>query len=159
MPTGGEATVGRLETAALAAAVVVVLGLALVFGAATSGAVTEVRLVTGSSMQPTISAPAIVLCDASVNSATELKRGDIAAFHTGDGVVLHRYIGEAETSGRHRFQGDNNPDQVETVGAEAVICRYQAHVGRLGFVLAATLAVVLAGLSLQTLRRRRTADR
>jgi len=152
MPTSGDAGVGRLETAALAAAVIVVVMIALVFAAATTGGVTEVRLVTGSSMEPTISAPAIVLCNASVDSATELKRGDIAAFHTGDGVFLHRYIGEAETPGRHRFQGDNNPDQVETVDAKAVICRYQAHVSRTGFVLATALAVVLAGLSLQVLR-------
>lgn len=144
----------RTADAALGVAVVVVLVIGAIFAAAWASTVPSVRLLSGSSMEPTISTPAIVVCDTDVDTATELEPGDIAAFHIDGEVYLHRYVGPSEQPGLHRFRGDNNPNEVEQVPTAAVICRYRFHTGRGGTVPAAALSVLLAGSVIYGLRRR-----
>ena len=144
----------RTADAAVGVAVIIVLVTGAVFAAALAPIVPSVRLLSGSSMEPTISTPAIVVCDTSVDTATELHPGDIAAFHIDGEVYLHRYLGPSEQPGLHRFRGDNNPNEIEQVPTAAVICRHQFHIGRGGTIPAAALSVLLAGSGIYGLRHR-----
>ncbi|WP_121822104.1 S24/S26 family peptidase [Halostella salina] len=120
---------------------------------ATIAAAPGVRIATGTSMHPTISGPAVVVCDPGV-APGDIEEGDVVAAPTYDAVelnrtpypdkriarqghpprdgptVIHRVV-ETEvgsTDAFLRLRGDNNLGQYEVTRRDAVICRYDWHV-------------------------------
>jgi signal peptidase I len=135
----------------------------VMFAPTTVGGATSYVIVSGSSMKPTLAEGDLV-----VVRQGRYEVGDIVAFETGNGLVIHRIVGGSAEEG-FVMQGDNKPAPDNwTPVPEDVVGEYFAqlpHAGRWAHGLAANPALFgaliggLGSLMIWNPRRRRTRRR